>query len=145
MLIPIAAQNGTVSALIVSKHLTKKQILVKHIWQVDEVLRNSDGRNTHYLKGKTNTTGINYNVIRLLFYKNGTGSYTTDLGQTFPARWKFISSDEMNIDFTVNYYSAVVTYHWRFVEISNNLLCNTTAISDGNTDLLVVARYVPVH
>lgn len=141
---PFAAYNTTVTALTISKPLTKKEILVKYVWQIDEVLRNSNGKNSHYTKGRANTTGINYRAVRLTFKRNGTGSYTTDLGQTFPATWKFTSADERNMEFTVNYNSVVITYKWSFVEISHKSLCNTTGLSDGNTDLLVVARYVPV-
>lgn len=144
LLIPLVAHNTTVTSLTIAKPLTNRQILIKYVWQIDEVLKNSNGKNSHYLKGKINTTGINYKAVHLTFKKNGAGSYTTDLGQTFPANWKFTSSDEKNMEFTVNYYSDVITYKWNFVEISKKSLCNTTALSYGNSDLLVVARYVPL-
>jgi hypothetical protein len=60
--------------------LTKKQILTQKTWQVDEVLRNISGTNTRFVKGGSNTTGTNYNLIKLTFKTDGTGTYTDEVG-----------------------------------------------------------------
>ena len=107
------------SAATSTTPLTKIQILVKYSWQPDEVLRNSSCKNSHYVKDDINTTGINYSAVRIIFKEDGTGTYTTDLGQTFPATWKFTSTDQKNMEFSVS-YPGIVTYTWNFVEISDN-------------------------
>ena len=106
--------------VIPTTSLTKTQILVKYTWQIDEILRNSSGKNSRYIKGGINTTGINYNLVRITFKENGTGTYTTDLGQTFPATWKFTSSNQKNMEFSVS-FPAIITYTWNFVEISDGV------------------------
>ena len=127
-----------------SPTLSKQQILVKNTWQVDELLVNNSGNNSHYIRGGINTTGINYDAVRITFKSDGTGTYTTDRGQTFPSTWKFTSTDEQNMELSV-IYPTVVTYTWNIVEINENALYNTTALSTEDNDLLVSARYVPVH
>jgi hypothetical protein len=125
------------------KPLTKAQILVKHAWQLDEVLINNGGQNGHYVRNVENSTGINYDAVKITFSENGTGTYTTDQGQTFPATWKFTTSDGQNMEFSVS-YPSVVTYKWNLVVITEKEFHNTTAVSSGGSDLLVSARYVPV-
>ena len=39
--------------------------------------------------------------------------------------------------------SANVVYSWNMGEISDRSFSNTTAITSGGSDVLVVARYIP--
>lgn len=122
--------------------LTKTELLVKYTWQIDEVFRNSVGKNSHYVKSGVNTTGTTYNLVRITFKADGTASYTNDLGQTYPAIWKFTYADEHNMELAIT-SSANVVYSWNIVEISDRSFSNTTAITFGGSDVLVVARYIP--
>ena len=121
--------------------LTKTKILVKYTWQINEVLRNISGKNTRYLKNGVNNTRTNYNLVRLTFNEDGSASYTNDLGQTYPATWKFTSHDQQNMELSIN--NSPVTYTWNFVEISDKSFSTTTAITSDGDDVLVVARFVP--
>jgi hypothetical protein len=123
--------------------LTKTQILVKYTWQVDEVFRNSSGKNTHYIKGGINTTGSNYGVVRLIFKADGTATYTDDQGNTYSATWRFTTADEKNMELAIN-SSSNVKYTWNMVEIYDKVFTNTTSVIGTSSDVLVVARYVPI-
>src|SRR5688572_19510310 len=122
------------------KQLTKTEMLTQKTWQVDEVLRNISGTNTKYIKGGTNTTGTNYNLIRLTFKTDGTGTYTDEVGIVHTTTWKFASTDERNLELVIGPPSAQ-TFNWNLVEITEKALHNTTAVG---TNILVSARYTPV-
>lgn len=120
--------------------LTKKEILVKNTWQVDEIQRSIEGVNSYYIKGGTNTTGVNYNLIRLTFNNDGTGSYIDEVGISHTTTWKFTSANEYNMELKVGPPSAQ-TFNWTLVEITEKALYNTTAVG---SDVLVSARYIPL-
>ncbi len=77
--------------------LTRSQVLVKYNWQVDEVWRNISGVNSHYIRGGINTTGTNYDVMRLTFKADSTGTYVDENAITHTTTWKFTSADQHNM------------------------------------------------
>src|SRR5688572_424668 len=83
------------------RNSTNTEKLVKHTWQLNEVLVSKNGVNGHYIRGGINTTGINYDLVRYTFKTDGTATYTTNLGQTFPGTWRFTSANEQNMEFKV--------------------------------------------
>ena len=120
--------------------LTKKEILVKNKWQVDEVARSIFGQNQKFIKGGVNNTGVDYNLIRLTFKADGTGTYTDEVGIVHTTEWKFTSTNERNVELKIGPPSAQ-TFNWNLVEITEQALHNTTAVG---SDVLVSARYIPV-
>jgi hypothetical protein len=117
---------------------SRLEILTLKEWQVDEVVRNMNGVNTHYIRGGVNTTGTNYQNLKIKFNTNGTGSYTDDTGATFPMTWNFTAADQRNVHIDVSGY---VTYDWDMVELKDNYLHSTTR---GNTSYMNTARYIQV-
>ncbi len=120
--------------------LSKKMLLVKPKWQVDEVLRNINGTNSHYKRGGVNDTGVNYDLIELTFNTDGTGTYQDEVGVTHPITWQFTTSDNRNLHLNIGPPYAT-SFDWNLVEITPDALHNTTAVGSG---VLVSARYRPV-
>lgn len=140
----------SLSLAIVKTSCKKEQVsnnnasLTSTLWQLDELARNDSKGNSYYKRGSKNSTGINYDAIRIKFNEGGTGYYTTDEGQTFPLEWEFKNKklDEMII--RVN-YGGITTYHWKMVVIGNNSLYSTTSFTDRGEDLMVTTRYIPTR
>lgn len=120
--------------------LSKKMLLVKPKWQVDEVIRNINGTNSHYIRGGINDTGVNYDLIELTFNNDGSGTYQDEVGVTHPITWQFTSSDNRNLQLNIGPPYAT-SFEWNLVEIAPDALHNTTAVGGG---ILVSARYRPV-
>jgi len=120
--------------------LTRTQVLVKYTWEPSEIWRNIGGVNTHYIRGGENTTGTNYDVLRLSFKSDLTGTYVDETGLSHTATWQFTSADEHNMSFTIGAPSAQ-TFIWSLVEISDTTF---TSSSPGGSANLLSARYVPV-
>ncbi len=120
--------------------LTKKQLLVKSKWQVDEVLRNISGSNSHYKRGGVNDTGVNYDLIELTFNTDGTGVYQDEVSVSHPITWQFTSSDNRNMKLNIG-PPYPISFDLSLVEITADAFHNTTPVG---TDILVSARYAPV-
>lgn len=120
--------------------LTKEQILTQKSWQVDEVLRNISGSNSRYVRGGINNTGVNYNLLRLTFNADGTGTYVDEVGTSHTATWQFTTPDKYNLQLVVGPPFAQ-TYMLNLVEITATAFYNTTAVG---SNILVSARYVQV-
>lgn len=123
------------------RDLTKREILVRNPWKVDEVMSSVNGKNGHYIAGGINNTGVDYSKFKLTFKNDGTGTYTAEAGVTFNTTWEFTSSDEHNMKLTV-YESTPVIFVWNMVEISENSFQSTTAVDKLN--ILQSTRYVPI-
>lgn len=125
-----------------TKILTPEEILVKQAWQIDEVWRAVNGKNSHYIKGVENTTGVLYERLRITFTKDGKGTYTDENNLTHSLTWSFTSADKKNMQINVGPPAqGGGNFVWHLVEISENSLTNTTAVGSS---VLVSARYIPV-
>ena len=125
---------------IIAPSLTRTQILVKKEWQVDQVIRNQGGSNAFYTRGGTNTTGTNYNNLKLRFNADGTGTYTDETGLAHTLAWNFTTADERNASLTIGPPSAT-TFIWNMIELKDNYLHSTSAYSGNN---LLTARYIQI-
>ncbi len=142
-MIPLATLLATVSTCNKDRAArSKEQMLTANEWKLDEVARNSEGRNSHYKRNGENTTKTNYDVIRIKFKENGSGTYTADNGETYSMIWRFSSADKHEMQITVDYGNSA-TYNWKLVEITPGALYNTTAFNDRGNQLLLTARFVP--
>ncbi|HTB51925.1 MAG TPA: hypothetical protein VK718_04050 [Ferruginibacter sp.] len=122
---------------------TKENILVKNTWEVEEVMSNVHGKNLHYIKGGINTTGEDYRPYKFTFKSNGTGTYVDGVGNIYPTRWKFTSSDGHNMEFIVEMPNPA-TFTWNMVEISPTSFQSITALTIGDDDILQSTRCVPI-
>ena len=120
--------------------LTRTQVLTKYTWQVDEVWRNLSGTNTHYVRNGVNTTGTTYNLMRLIFKADSTGTYVDEVGTSHATTWKFTSADQHNLQLNIGAPYAT-TFNWAMVEISDSTVTSTTP----GTNSMVAARFVPVQ
>ena len=119
--------------------LTKAEMLVQKTWQVEEVLRNISGVNSHYIKGGVNTTGTDYAQIRLTFKADGTGTYNDEASIVHTTTWEFTSADQRNMILKISAPSGA-DFIWNLVEISESSFTNVTAFGES---VLVAARYTP--
>lgn len=120
--------------------LSKTEMLIKYTWQVDELMHMVSCQNTSYVRGGSNTTGTNYNVMRFTFNANGTGTHTSETGQTYTTAWQFASANERKIALTVN-TSTPISFQWNMVEITDSAVHATVAI---NGPILESFRLTPV-
>lgn len=125
-----------------NQNLSKKQILIRQPWKVDEVMSNVSGKNVHYIRGGINNTGVDYSKFKLVFNNDGTGTYTAESGITFNTTWEFTSSDEHNMKLVVM-EDKPVTFIWNMVEISQKSFQSTTALS--SPVILQSTRYIPAN
>ena len=58
---------------------------------------------SEYVWGGINTTGVTYDKLKIVFRADGTATYTDQFGNSYPAIWKFNTSDEREILYTVNF------------------------------------------
>ncbi|HVX52205.1 MAG TPA: hypothetical protein VHB48_18745 [Chitinophagaceae bacterium] len=124
--------------------LTNTQLLAKNKWEIQElyqIVPNSGGDTTHYVRGIENTTGYNQDVIRFTFHEDGTGEYIADNGESQSLAWQFTSADEKNMKLTVTGSNGPVIFYWSLVSISETEIFETTAQSN----FLVSARLVPAQ
>lgn len=110
---------------------TKEEILVAKTWRVDRLHHVIDGQFSSYTNGGTNSTGINYDVIRFTFNANGTGTLIDQTGTTNVLSWQFTSTDKRSMIVTV----AGRTDNWEMVEIADNYLhASVNLILGSSTD-----------
>ncbi|HMK02642.1 MAG TPA: hypothetical protein VK489_00540 [Ferruginibacter sp.] len=105
---------------------TKLQILTQKTWQVDEIHRNVSGVNSKYIKGGVNTTGANYDVWRLTFNANGTGTHVYTNGVSYPTTWNFTGTDQQNMVLTSNGQ----TLNFNMVEINETYFYATSPVNN---------------
>jgi hypothetical protein len=128
----------------ISKLLSAKEnMLVKNPWEVEEVMSNVHGKNLHYIKGGSNTTGEDYTPYRFTFKSDNTGTYTDGGGNTYPTRWKFMSADGHNMEFIVEMSNPAV-FTWNMVEISPTSFQTITALTVGDDNILQSTRCIPI-
>ncbi len=109
---------------------TRKQILVSKEWEVDNLLRNQAGSNSEYLKGGINTTGVNYQNLKVRFNADNTGTYIDETGGSHTLNWSFTTADERTLSLVVGPPFAN-TFPWRLVELKDNYLHCTTPFTGG--------------
>ena len=115
--------------------------MVEKTWQVDDLLHVISGQISHYVRGGTNNTGINYDVMRFVFKADGSGTTIQANGITYPLTWQFATADQRNIQLTVN----STTYTWNLVEIAGNYLHATAPLLiAGNPNNLESFRLVQI-
>lgn len=117
--------------------LTKTQILIKHVWQIDELWTNTSGTNVHYLRGVENTSEYNQDIVRLTFNEDGTGTHTDAYGTVYPTTWEFPKGNENNLTLTIN---GVTTDYWNLIDITEKHILESAA----RPSVLISARWVPV-
>jgi hypothetical protein len=150
MILLKTAAAFSLSMAIVKTSCKKEQVsnennmLTSAVWQLEELARNDSKGNSYYLRGSKNSTGINYDAIRIKFNADGTGFYTTDENSTFPLEWEFKNNKHEEMVLRVN-YGGITTYHWKMVVINNHSLYSTTSFSDQGEQLMVTTRYIPTR
>lgn len=123
--------------------ISREELMTGKVWQVDELIHNVDGENSHYIRGGMNTTRVNYDNMRFTFDKGGAGTHTDQYGKTHKTSWKFNKSDNKTIHLSVH-LSTDIDFTWRMVEVSEKSIYATTAISQyGADDILESFRLTP--
>jgi len=121
--------------------LTKDQILVAKTWKVSKLHHVLSGKYSSYTSAGTNTTGLNYDVMRFTFKADGTGTNITVDGTSFPFTWQFSSPDKRSMSITLN--GTTVT--WEMLEIVDNYLHASVNLTlSGNSDNLETFRLIQV-
>jgi hypothetical protein len=135
----------TTNVTVAAPTLTRTQMLTAKTWKVEEVYSNVSCTNTHYLSGGAgNPSSPNYGLLRFTFNSNGTGSTTDTQGNNFTTTWAFTSSDERNLQITVN-GSTPVVYNWNQVEITPGVMYQTTAMgTTSSNSLLNAAKWITI-
>ena len=118
----------------------KIQMLIGKTWQPQEVNNMTNCVNTHYVRGAAGNTGANYDIMRLTFNADGTGSNTDVLGGTYPITWNFITGDSSRMRITVN---GTVVYNWNLVEIWNDKFITTSPQSIPGSLTLGASTWIP--
>ncbi|MBC7749804.1 MAG: hypothetical protein H7Z76_14735 [Methylotenera sp.] len=119
---------------------TRLQTLTAKIWELDEVNRNNSGFNTRYIKGGSNTTGTSYNLFRLKFNVDGTGTYTDETGVSHTLNWSFTGTNQRSITLNVGPPFAT-SFVWYTVELAGNYMHQTSV--SGSSSLLS-SRFVQI-
>jgi len=126
-----------VTAQTTTTALTKEQLLVQKTWEMDMVYLVIGCNFSSYVKGGANTTGANYDNIRLTFNSNGNGIHIDQFGHSLPFTWHFTSSDKRSLSLTVDN----VTYLWDMVEIADNYLHSSVQVTlGGNSNNIETCR-----
>lgn len=120
----------------------KVQLLTGKTWQVQEVNNMTNCVNTHYVRGAAGNTGANYNVMRLTFNADGTGSHIDALGGNYSITWNFIAGDSSRMKITVVAPTPVI-YNWNLVEIWNHKLITSSPHSSPGSLTLGSSTWVP--
>ncbi|MFL9484319.1 hypothetical protein ACI6Q2_16180 [Chitinophagaceae bacterium LWZ2-11] len=102
--------------------VTKAQILVSKTWMIDQLQNDIDGVFGQYIRGGVNTTKLNYNINRYTFKQDGTSVYIGEDGVTYNAAWKFASSDQRTITFTIYRNGLPEVSNWEMVEIAGKYI-----------------------
>lgn len=118
--------------------------LTAHTWQVDELIHNVAGENSHYVRGIKNTTEVNYDLMQFSFNRNGSGTHTDQYGQEHRTSWRFDNKNNHTIHLVVHLGNDL-PFTWRLVEIRSGSVYATTAIDKyGENDILESFRLTPV-
>lgn len=125
--------------------ISEVDILTSNTWEVDELIHNVSGENSHYIRGGRNTTDVNYDLMQFQFYRNGTGTHTDQFGQKHRTSWRFEDNSRRTINLIVHLGSDL-PFTWRMVEIRAGSVHATTAISQqGEDDILESFRLTPLR
>lgn len=119
---------------------TRLQLLTKKVWETDQVERSILGINSEYKRNGVNTTGVNYDHIRIKFNADGTGTYTDENAIASSLSWTFSSADERNAILTVGSPNSAV-FNWNLIELKDNYL---HCVTPYNGNSLYAARYIQV-
>ncbi len=120
-------------------------LLTSQPWQVDELIHNVSGENSHYIRGSKNTTNVNYDLMQFRFKKNGTGTHTDQYGQEHITSWQFDKKDGHTMHLVVHLGNDL-SFTWRMVEIGAESVYATTAIDQqSEDDILESFRLTPVR
>ena len=117
-------------------------MLVGKSWKVDELLHNVSCQNSHYKRGGENTTGITYDVLRFTFNANGTGTHINQDGTVYTTAWRFLTSDDRNLEISLNGGS---TFEWNLVEITDSTVHGTVAFINKESPMLESFRLIPTE
>lgn len=132
-------QTITIHDTILLPQPTRKEILVAKEWIIDALLRNQSGINTEYVYGGVNTTGTNYQNLRIRFNADNTGTYVDETGGSHTLNWSFASADERSLTLIVGPPFAN-TFLWKLVELKGNYLHCANSYTGG----LISVRYKQV-
>lgn len=127
-----------------SAGITPAMTMKGKIWEVDELLHNVSGKNSHYIRGVKNSTDVNYDKMSFTFEEDGSGTHTDQYGVTHKTSWKFDKQNDKTMHLTVH-LNVDLDFTWRMVEVNANSIYATTAIYNkrGN-DILESFRLKPV-
>lgn len=98
--------------------MTKDQILVAKSWRVDKVHHVIAGQYSSYTSGGSNSTGLNYDIMRFKFNSDGTGQNMQVNGTNYNFTWHFLSADNRSLQLTENGRTDT----WDMLEIAGNYL-----------------------
>ena len=101
------------------------------------------GAYSSYTYGGANTTGINYDVMRFTFNTDGTGTYIDQNGNSYTSSWKFTTTDQRTLQFTLSNGS---TYTWQMVQLAGNYMNVSEQITiSGNQNGLETYQLIQIQ
>ena len=119
---------------------SRLQTLTSKIWHIDELNRNISGFNSRYIRNGSNTTSTSYNLIRIKFNTDGTGTYTDETGVSHSLNWLFNGSDQRSVTLNVGPPNAG-SFIWYTLELVGNYM-HQTSVSGSN--ILLSSRFVQI-
>jgi hypothetical protein len=99
--------------------VTKDSILIQKTWKVAQLHHVISGVFSSYTSGGTNTTGINYDLLRFTFKKDGTGTHIDANGTLHTFTWQFITPDKLSMKINLD---TGISITWQMVQIASNYL-----------------------
>jgi len=116
--------------------LTNAQRLVANRWKVGEAWQHVNGVTTHYVRGVSDNTGNNYDVIRYQFNADGTGTTIDPQGNTYNITWQFTTTDQENLRITVN---GNVVYNYGLVNFQGTNFYQSSVFNNS----LNTGKWIP--
>jgi hypothetical protein len=117
--------------------LSKTEMLTTGEWELNELHRRDENGLSFYKRGGDNSTGINYDRLRLLFRKDGTGIYTDNLGGKHEMLWEFSDAEERSAVLSVDGKYGD-KFYWYNIEVNSEYLFSTCPYRGS---LLLSTRY----
>ena len=99
--------------------LTKVQILTQKTWRIAQLQHVISGVYSSYTYGGTNTTGINYDLMRFTFNADSTGTLIDQNGISYTTTWQFTTADQRTLQLNL---SNGASYSWQMIQIAGNYM-----------------------
>jgi hypothetical protein len=121
--------------------LSKTEMLTQQTWWVDELYHRLNVGTSHYKRNGENTTGITYDNMRFTFNADGSGTHVDQNGNILSLFWEFTGGGERNILLNV----GGLSYQWSLVEITEEAVHATVAVTVNSEDILESFRLQPAN